>query len=928
MPDARTLIEVFYAYAPEDEKWAQELQKHLTLLQRQHLITTWHPRLISAGEDWQQVIDKHLQSASIILLLISPDFLASDYCYSTEMTRALEREQTQGVRIVPILLRPVDWKIAPFAHLYPLPSNAQFLTQWSNTDQAFTDITISLRRTLEDLSLLTINLTHTDFPTIWNVPFAQNPFFFGRDDLLARLHTSLQTRQTTALSQPQAFTGLGGIGKTQLAVEYAYRFRREYKAVLWARAESTDTLSASYTEIALLLNLPERNEQEQPLIIQATKRWLQTHRDWLLILDNADEPDLIAPFLPHVMNGHLLITTRATALRRLGIANPIAVETFAPEEGALLLLRRAGLLLPDAPFEQATQQDQTLALEITRELGGLPLALDQSGAYLEATGTSLASYQQIYQQHRADLLKERRGSEQDHPDPVATTWLLSFQRVETRNAAAAELLRLCAFLAPDALGEEILLQGRGILGSVLSAVLPDPYLLEQAFEALRAYSLITRDPFQKTLTVHRLVQAVIRDSLPREVQREWMQRAVSLINAAFPRVQFETWAACERCLSHAFQCVQWIEDEHIVSQDAVRLLNQMGYYLTERARYKEAEPVLQRALTIAERELGSEHLDTATSLHNLASLFERQGKYAEAERLYQRALDIRQQKLGETHLDTATSLNDLALLYARQGKYVEAEPLLQRALAIREQQLGPEHPQTATSLNIIAYIYEQQGKYVEAEPVYHRALTIREQQLGPEHPSTATSLNNLALLYARQGKYMEAEPLLQRALTIREKQLGPEHPRTATSLNNLAYLYRSQGKYIEAEPLYQQALDIREQQLGDMHPDTASSLNNLGVLYTMQKEYTKAESYLQRALTIREKQLGETHPDTATTLNNLASVYEGQGRYVEAERLYRRVLTIRSQQLGQGHPDTIASRENLAALLQRMKPDENPAGES
>ena len=843
------------------------------------------------------------------------------------MKRALEREQTKGVRIVPILLRPVDWKNAPFAHLYPLPSDATFLTEWPNKDRALTEISTSLRRTLEDHSLLAINMFHTDFPTIWNVPFARNPFFFGRNDLLARLHSNLKTRQTTALSQPQAFTGLGGIGKTQLAVEYAYRFRREYRTVLWARAESTDTLSASYTEIAMLLNLPERNEQEQPLVIQATKRWLQTHQDWLLILDNADEPDLIAPFLPHVMSGHLLITTRATALRRLGVVSPFVVETLAPEEGALLLLRRAGLLPPDVPFEQATQQDQTLALQITHELGGLPLALDQAGAYLEATGTSLALYQEIYQQHRADLLKERRGAEQDHPDPVATTWLLSFQKVEARNAAAAELLRLCAFLAPDALGEELLLQGKGILGSVLSPVIADRYLLENAFEALRAYSLITRDSYQKTLTVHRLVQAVVRDTLPRSVQQEWMQRAVLLLNAAFPRVQFETWAACERCLSHTFQCVQWIEDEQIISQDAVHLLNQMGYYLTERARYKEAEPLLQRALTISERELGTEHLDTATSLNNLASLSGRLGRYEEAELAYLRALDIRQRQLGETHLDTATSLNDLALLYARQGKYVEAEPLLQRALAIREQQLGPEHSQTATSLNIIAYLYEQQGKYAEAEPVYLRALTIRERKLGPEHPSTATSLNNLALLYARQGKYVEAEPLLQRALNIREKQLGPKHPRTATSLNNLAYLYRSQGKYTEAEPLYQQALDIRERQLGATHPDTASSLNNLAVLYNKQKRYTEAETFLQRALTIREKQLGETHPDTATTINNLASVYEGQGRYIEAERLYQRALTIREQQLGQGHPDTQATRESLAALLQHMKPDENPPRE-
>jgi tetratricopeptide (TPR) repeat protein len=821
MTDNYTPVEVFYAYAPEDEQWVQELEKHLSLLQRQQLITTWHPRLIQAGEDWQHVIDVHLQNASIILLLISPDFLASDYCYGAEMNRSLEREQTKGVRVIPILLRPVDWQNAPFAYLHPLPSDATFLTEWKNIDRAFADITAGIRRTLEDLSLLALNLPQADFPSIWNVPFARNPFFLGREDLLTRLHVQLQTQQTSALSQTQAISGLGGIGKTQLAVEYAYRFRQEYQAVFWVHAESTETLNASYTEMAQLLNLSEKSAAKQEVIVQAVKTWLQTHQGWLLILDNADEPDQCVPFLPRVVSGHLLLTTRAMALRRLGVVSPIAVETFAPELGALLLLRRAGLLPPDATLEQAVQQDQTLALQITQELGGLPLALDQAGAYLEATGMSLVSYLQIYQQHRADLLQERRGQEHDHPEPVATTWSLSFQRVEERNAAAAELLRLCAFLAPDAISEDLLIRGGNLLGPLLSPLATDRYLLEKALEALRAYSLVARDSQRKTLAIHRLVQTVIRDSLLPEIQYEWMQRVVGLISSAFPPAgEIANWPECEQLLPHVLLCSNWIEQVPIISPEAAHLLDETGYYLNLRARYAEVEPLFQQALVIREQVLGPEHSDTTQTLNNLSWLYRKQGKYKEAESLARRALAITERVMGPDHPDTAWSLNNLALLYSTHDQYREAEPLYKRVLSIHERVLGPEHPDTARTLNALAFLYRYQKNYTEAEPLAERALTIRERVLGSEHPDTAQSLTNLAGIYRDQDKCAEAEPLVKRALAIREQVLGPEHPDTSNSLNNLALLYDKQGKYEEAELLYQRALAIRERALGPEHPAT------------------------------------------------------------------------------------------------------------
>jgi len=300
---------------------------------------------------------------------------------------------------------------------------------------------------------------------IWNIPSPRNPFFTGREQELERLHEQLQQGKTAAVGQTQSISGLGGIGKTQLAVEYVYRHQSEYQHVLWARAESVEALIASFTEIAGLLNLAEKDEQEQEITIQAVKRWLQRQRGWLLILDNADSPGLLPAFLPPTVGGHLLITTRAADLSAqiAGLAHPLVVNTFSDEQGALFLLHRSGLLAPDTTLDRAEIHEQQRAMKIAHELGGLPLALDQAGAYLKVTSSSLTAYQQIYQQHRAQLLKERRGA--DHPESVATTWDISFRKVEQQNPAA-DLLRLCAFLAPDAIPEVILTEGAEELGPI------------------------------------------------------------------------------------------------------------------------------------------------------------------------------------------------------------------------------------------------------------------------------------------------------------------------------------------------------------------------------------------------------------------------------------------------------------------------------
>ncbi len=884
MTEALAPIEIFCSYAHEDETWLQKLETHLSLLKRQGLISFWHDRLITPGTDWAKAIDTHLETASIVLLLVSADFFASDYCYGIEMKRALEREAAGEARVIPILVRPADWTEAPFAHLQPLPTDARPIVSWRNKDTALADVAAGIRRVIvEELPQLSASASREVLPAIWNIPYPRNPFFLGRDAELEQVRRHLHVGRTTALSQPQAISGLGGIGKTQLALEYAYRYYQDYQMVLWAHAESVEALVSSYIALAALLRLPENEVKEQDITVKAVKTWLQTHRGWLLILDNADELGLLPDFLPPSLGGHLLLTTRATATGRL--AQRLEIETLQPEQGALLLLRRAGLIAPDAELSHISDKEQEQARRLTRELGGLPLALDQAGAYLEETGMDLADYWHLYQQHRGDLLLHRGGLVADHPAPVATTWSLSFQRVQEKNPIAAELLCLCAFLSPDAIPEEILTTGASFLGPVLASVAADTLRLNQAIEALRAYSLVRRDPKEKILSIHRLVQTVLQDTLERAEKQLWAERAVYAVHAAFPWVEHATWPQCERLLPHALLVAHSIEMNHIIGEAAADLVHGMATYLRQRARYIEAEPFYLQALSIRQKFLGPEHLEVTYALNNLAGLYRQQGKYAEAEVLYQQVLHIREKVLGPEHPEVAYSLNHLVGLYREQSKYTEAERLCLRALRIREKALEPEDPEVAYSLNILAALYREQSKYTEAEPLCLQALHIYEKTRGPEHPDVAHPLINLARLYCEQGKYAEAEALYRRALHIREKTLGPEHPEVAYSLSELANLYHEQGKYTEAEPLYLQALHIREKAQGPEQPDTAEAIHDLAQLWEAQGNSEEGRDWYARALAIREQTLGAQHPKTTETRKRLIALLHALGQHQEAAQL-------------------------------------------
>jgi tetratricopeptide (TPR) repeat protein len=748
---------------------------------------------------------------------------------------------------------------------------------------------------------------------LWTVPYARNPYFTGRDPLLEQLHHLLAHAHRAALSQSAVLNGLGGIGKTQTAIEYAYRHVHDYTAVFWIEAETTERLVTSFVTLAETLNLPERQESEKPQVVSAVLRWLKMHQGWLLIFDNVEDLEIVRSFVPTVPHGSILFTTRLQAVGTL--AQQVTVETMGLAEGTLLLLRRAKLLPTDVFLDQVSPELLEEAESLVIELDFLPLAIDQAGAYIEEVGCSPAAYLELYQSCRKQLLHRRGHTPSDHPDSVAATWSLSFQRIEQRNPAAADLLRMCAFLEPDAIPEELLQEGCLTLGSLMQAVATDMLAFHAACEELSLFSLVQRDPQSRLLRIHRLVQAVLKESMEIKEQQRWVEHLLRATDALFPAtVDATTWPLCQRVLPQAQMGSLWAERFTVASPQAASLLLRTAHYLQDVALYEQAKQLSQQVIAIRERMLKQEHLEMAQSLHALAQVYREQGNYAEAEPFYQRALHILEQMVGEQHPDTVSVLHNMADLYRRQSRYAEAEPLYQRALRIREQQLGPEHPQVAHSLHGLALLYDEQGRYAEAEPLFQRALAIREQCLGPDHPDVALSLNGLAMLYYEQGKYAEAEPLYQRALAIREQRLGPDHPDVAHPLANLALLYWQQGKQAKAKPLYQRALAIREQRLGPDHPLVAQPLNGLAILYYEQGRYEEAEPLYQRALALLEQRLEPDHPDVVFSLNNLAILYAKQYRYAEAEPLFLRVISLLEQRLGADHPDMALSLNNLAML--------------
>jgi len=686
-------------------------------------------------------------------------------------------------------------------------------------------------------------------PALWGVPMPRNPFFTGRDDMLLRIYATLHSGQMAQPCQSCTLSGLGGMGKTQTAVEYAYRYADAYAAVFWIQAETPETIIASMVAIARLLDLPEQQEREQKQVVAAVSRWLTHNSGWLIIFDNVEEVEPVKAVLPPAHQGTLLFTTRRQALSVS--AQTIVLEKMTAEESQRFLLRRARL--PDnanvaecmAPAEEAATQSIVAALD------GLPLALDQAGAYIEATQCSLDEYLRLFRSSPSRLLDERE-SHADHPLSVLKTVTVACGQIEQCAPLAAALLTASALLAPEEIPECFFIQGAEQLGAAFVAMAADSFQFQAAIKALLTYSLIQRHPLTQTMTIHRLVQTVVQERLAGEEQQTWVERVMAAMAAVFPpsdKAQADYWRACERLMPHALACLDASERLGTDAATRASLMNHVAHYLANLARFAEADRLHQQVLQMCEQIIGMEHPLVIEALNGLARTCKEQGNYAEAESLVQRALWVSERIFGDTHPKVAGTLNNLAVLYMEQGKYAQAEPLHWRALQIWEQSFDAPHPMIATSLHNLASLHARQEKYEQAEDLYRRALEMWEQSLGAEHLKVAYPMSGLAEMYLKQGRLAEAEPLLRRALRIVDQTLGAEHLDVAYLLTFLGELYTKEQRFAEAEATYRRALCIRQRTLDAAYPLIVASVNALVDLYKTQGRYEEAELMCQQRST-------------------------------------------------------------------------------
>ncbi|KAK0711611.1 hypothetical protein B0H67DRAFT_296663 [Lasiosphaeris hirsuta] len=618
----------------------------------------------------------------------------------------------------------------------------------------------------------------------WIVPFGRNKDFVGREAILTDLVARIFPGRDEHDCQRTVIEGLGGVGKTQIALEAAFRIGDVHPdcSIFWVPAVNATTFENAYRAIGQQLKVPGIDEADadiKGLVKVALSQ--ESAGSWVLIIDNADDTELffgdaaLADCLPFSRKGSILFTTRNHELgvRLAESEGRISVEEMSRDEALKLLQKNL----------KGDQMSDTRSNESLLEfLANLPLALRQASAYMAKKQISTAQYLELCNSSDEDMIEllsrdfEDRHRYKSIQNPVATTWLISFRHISDHDPLAADYLKFMCFLA-----------GKDIPQSLL----PPAGRLEtvDALGILKAYAFISQRNKSDTYDIHRLVQISMLSWLARDgKQEEWAAKVLQRLDGAFPFPEHnnrEEWIRYLPHTQHALRLRKGTDD----NEGTAYLLLKVGESFNNLGKYEEAEQMHRQALQLWEKALGEEHPDTLRSMSNLANVLNRQGKYEEAEQMHRQALQLWEKALGEEHPDTLSSMNNLAVILDSQGKYEEAEQMHRQALQLWEKALGEEHPDTLSSMSNLANVLDSQGKYEEAEQMHRQALQLREK-----HPDTLSSMNNLAVILDSQGKYEEAEQMHRQALQLREKALGEEHPDTLRSKNNLRRLLKARTK--------------------------------------------------------------------------------------------------------------------------------------
>lgn len=628
----------------------------------------------------------------------------------------------------------------------------------------------------------------------WTVP-KPSAYFTGQDGYLEQVRASLNGGLVSGITQPAGLKGLGGIGKTEIALAYAHRHALEYEEAHFVVAESLATLETGLARI-MMPNGEEEPQGEQVARLKAeAMRHLAGLGRALIVLDNVDEIVGESEFL-EVLAGlgrtHVVVTCRHPSMGDRIRAVPI--EKMDDDTGALYVLRLGRGDETSGPwaasdFEQAEFDD---AVRLAQELDGLPLALHHAGAMMRAENLTVEEVRADYSANRERLLKNRDsfvGS--THPDSVWFTIQLAWERLQATDLAAAELVLCCAFLAPEAMFEWLFTEGKLEVREPLASALGNFSIHRAA--ALQS-ALLDRLPGDGRLAMHRVTQAVLQDLQGKDAKARCMDVGNRATYALLHLGLYRDALSQAEFIQAVVRAVATQEDHLTLTS-----MNNLASAYEHFGRHDEALSLFEEILGLSRRAKGELHPETLMTMSNLASVYRTMGRHQEALELDKVTLRRRQETLGDRHRDTLTSMNNLAGTYQKMGQHNEAHRLFGETLRLKHEMLGDRHPDTLTTMSNLAGSYRQLGMYAEALERCEEALCKRREVLGEQHPDTLTSINNLAATLFDLGRVGEARDLFQRVLAARMETLGHDHPLTRESRENLAEVLRRMGDERESQ---------------------------------------------------------------------------------------------------------------------------------
>jgi hypothetical protein len=735
-------------------------------------------------------------------------------------------------------------------------------------------------------------------PDIWNMP-PRNADFTGRGAGLEQLRDNLMAGGR-AVVVAQALYGLGGVGKTQMALEYAYRFMADYDLAWWVPAERTDQIVSSLAELAgrLGISISENVTEAAKAVLESLRRGRSPAR-WLLIFDNAEDPKELEPFLP-AGGGHVLITSRNQTWSHL--AEALEIDVFQRQESITHLLSH----VPNLAEADADR--------VAAALGDLPLAIEQAGAWLEQTGMQAEEYLEQLQTHAPRVLA--MGEVANYPESVITAWNMSIDRLRGRSPAAARLLQLCAFFSSGPISM-ILLYSDEMINALLpfDDSLTEKLVLGRVIREISRLALIKVDQGNNSIQIHRLVQAVIRSRMTDEEQEAACHDIHEILVGARPRrgetddpVNWERydiiWPHLEP--SHADECTQ--ENTRQLLLDHVR-------FLWKRGEYDAGLELARRLETRWEQQLGPDHRQTLYLRFHIANLLRSQGKFRDAREIDAHVLERQQEVLPSDHPYTLMTAGGLAADLRALGEFQQALERDQETYERFKDQFGADHPRTLAAANNLAVSLRLVGDCFTAREIDQETLDLRRRVLGRDHPDSLYSEANLARDIREAGLFTESVNMLRQTLGNYQRVLGDDLPDTLRTAKSLAVSLRKCGAQREALRLTEETYERYRARYDKDGPDVLACALNLACDHSALDNKPRARQLVEDVRKAYRQSLGPSHPYTLVAANNLVTYLRGTGAVEEGCALARETLAEMTAGLGEDHPFTLSCAINLANCL-------------